>query len=282
MPHRLSRTIRRWHEWPLVLFSALSIGGAGIAVAIPVARPVGWLDRAAEPGLWFISGMMVGTAILVSVFHLGRIWRSHYALRRIGFSPLSTEIFLAAILVPLALAQAISTGLDGLSPLLPYLSGLAALSVLLLIGLVYNLDGQLSWKGPAAAIPLIQGMAFGLTVVLAVSLGESDYRGSPGPAALIVIDGGIHLLRWKKISNQRTLGTPSHPEVVSQWKRLLLLRSVISHVLPLVAILVSLPAVAMALLAVGIVHERVLFYALASQHTHEAEIARVDEVIRHL
>jgi DMSO reductase anchor subunit len=265
-----------------VLFSALSIGGAGIAVAIVLARLGGWLDRAAEPGLWFVSGMMVGTAILVSVFHLGRIWRSHYALRRIGFSPLSSEIFLAAILVPLALAQADSPRLDGLSPLLPYLAGLIGLSVLLLIGMVYNLKGQLPWRGPAAMIPLSQGMAFGLTVVLVVSYGYSDYLGSMGPVALIILDASLHGLRWKKIGSERTLGTPSHPAAVGQWKRLLLIRSALSHVFPLVALLASLPALAMVLLAMGIVHERLLFYALASQHTHEAEIARVEEVIRFL
>ncbi len=282
MALRVPGPIRQWHEWPLVLFSALSIGGAGIAVAIVLARLGGWLDRAAEPGLWFVSGMMVGTAILVSVFHLGRIWRSHYALRRIGFSPLSSEIFLAAILVPLALAQADSPRLDGLSPLLPYLAGLIGLSVLLLIGMVYNLKGQLPWRGPAAMIPLSQGMAFGLTVVLVVSYGYSDYLGSMGPVALIILDASLHGLRWKKIGSERTLGTPSHPAAVGQWKRLLLIRSALSHVFPLVALLASLPALAMVLLAMGIVHERLLFYALASQHTHEAEIARVEEVIRFL
>jgi hypothetical protein len=129
--------------------------------------------------------------------------------------------------------------------------------------------------GASAATPLTGGIAFG--AILHGSL-------SPQPAGSwvvcsVALDAFLFLLRWRHIT---TLGL-EQPLGAGPWferrHELLAARFLLVDALPLFSLFAWPTPLAAAIAAAGIVVDRFGFYALAIQHTTEAEIGRVERLL---
>ncbi len=269
---------RRFHETPLVIFTALSVLGAGLPAGHFAAWSLGWVDW--EPGRLpaAVSAGLLVTGLLVSLSHLGRPARMVYALRCIGRSALSTEVALVALT---AGATAAPLLLQHRFPVAAALWGLVAVTspaLLAVLGLVYRVPGQLSWKGAATLTPLLLGLAAGF-LTLAAAAGDNA-RFMFAALALLAGDAAGFVLRWKAIEWHSFSGLPSHPSQFTARRRILLLRLADVTLLPTLLMFAQMPAVALVVLAFGVLVDRFSFYALAIRGTTEAEIARVERLLR--
>lgn len=251
-----------FHERPLVAFTTLAILGAG--------QLTGPLVSLAAGHPWSSSRLvgLAGVALLAaglgaSLLHLGRPWLSPLALRRAGRSRLSTEVALAAILLA---AAALAVLVDG-AVIIASATAILALAFLLALGQVYNLRGQRTWRGPWMATPCLLGLTAGALGV-AASSGASD-RIMAAARLLIVGDAAVFLGHWILV------GKPGGLPHIS----LLGARVVLANVLAGGLVAARRPGFALALLALGVLADRLAFYLLAMPHTTEAEIARVEALI---
>ncbi len=89
----------RFHELPLVFFSALGIAGGGVGLAnlLRVVFSGGGLALSRTEALVLV-GLLLGGAIL-STGHLGQPQRSPLVLRRLFRSPLSDEILALGVVL---------------------------------------------------------------------------------------------------------------------------------------------------------------------------------------
>ena len=92
-----TRHKRGFHEWPLVLFTALTIVGSGLATSWLCLGLIGWLPLVPPAIIMMLITVFLGVGFLSSVGHLGRRLRGHLALIRVGRSPLSNEVLLLGL-----------------------------------------------------------------------------------------------------------------------------------------------------------------------------------------
>jgi DMSO reductase anchor subunit len=267
-----------FHEMPLVFFTAAATTGGGLlaghfaAWALESAR---WEPSRFQAlvGLFALAG-----GIAVSLAHLGRPGRFAYALRRVGRSPLSTEVALAGITVLSAFAAlALPAGLP-LAKILWVPAAAAAPALLLSLGWVYRLPGQSSWRGAASLAPLLLGLSFGLLV-------EAGQRGGGvrllfAAFGLLLVDLAGFVMRWKMSGWGAGYGSPSHPVLFRSRRRIFAARVVDANALPLVLMIAEMPTAAAIVLSFGILIERYSFYAHAVCRTTEAEVEQVESILR--
>jgi DMSO reductase anchor subunit len=265
-----------FHEWTLVAFTAMSIAGAGLAPGRGVAAVlagVSWVPRPAEAAA---VAFLIGTGMIVSALHLGRRERMLIAWRGIGHSRLSLEAGLALLVSGSALATAVLLGFglaEAAGPIWA-ITVISAAAFLCSLGWVYSLPGQLFWKGPAFVSPLLLGTSLGLSKLVAGTNFEL------GGTLLLVLglDAVIFIVRGRSIQAASRWGHPAHPQLfrVRHWIVVFLLLMI--PVLP-ISLISAAPRIAFAFLILGLVFDRFTFYALALEHTPEAEIARLEEII---
>ena len=225
-----------FHEWPLVLFTALTIVGAGLATAWLFLGLIGWLPLVPPAMIMMLITVFLGVGFLSSTGHLGRRLRGHLALIRVGRSPLSNEVLL------LSLALLVSGAGTGLAefPILyaPVSVAGLALSFLLLpaLGVVYNLPGQLTWTGPSLIHPLILGLGFGLTFLLRDLPPGALARGELIVLVVFMVDGLLVWERTRRIGLARKRGLPVHPKIFRQRGALLSLRILLGILIPAVSL----------------------------------------------
>ncbi len=276
MSSAAGRETSKFHETPLVLFTTLVVIGAGLLAGHFAA----WGLAAASwtPTRWCagIAVVLIASGLFLSLLHLGRPSRLAYALRRIGRSPLSTEVILAFLILVPAAAALLLPDLPG--TLLWGLAAAASPGLLLSLGWVYHLPGQLSWRGPALLSPLLLGLVIGLLGQAATNPGNARLMF----AALILLaaDAAGFAIRWKAIQWDASVGEPVHPSLFSARRRILILRFLDVTLIPLLLMLAQLPAPALVVLGLGVLVDRFAFYALALRRTHEAEIARIERHIK--
>lgn len=245
-------------EWPLVVFTTLAILGAGLLMAPLIAVLVG-PAAAAGAGLLLPGAALLAAGLVVSLAHLGQPQRAPLALARAGRSRLSTEILLASAALA---AGALAAVFPYWSPVTTLLPAVLALGFLVTLGLVYNLPGQLAWRGSIAASPVVLGVGFG-----ALALGANDGSfASVAPVAAICLATDVVLFLVRR---RRTGGAAAVPAF----------RFLLVDVLPGCLILAGLPKGAAGALGLGILLDRLSFYLSAAQHTTEAEIARIEDLI---
>lgn len=266
-------------ESPLIMFTSLAQMGAGIAAVHPLLWLVtgkfiwpGWIEVAAV-ALLLLAGMVSSLA------HLGRKKRMLFVLFRINQSPLSLELLLAGI----TFAAALATFLWYRT--VPFFGWrvtiVAALMLLLVMGLVYRLGGQLSWKGAAVVTPLITGMLWGSVFLLVVETAASDNAGLL-VYLLITIDVLLTTVRWRTIEHSGRYVQPRFAAAFEDRRKLIITRLIVTDLLTLSALLLIGPVVALITVTAGVFMDRYIFYALEVVHTTEAEISRVESFISDL
>jgi DMSO reductase anchor subunit len=263
-----------FHEWPLVVFTTLAIMGAGL-LATPL---VAWLaagTTASAAGAVRWGALLLGAGLAVSTAHLGRPFRAPLASLGIGRSRLSAEIVVAGI----ALLLGIVTALLRNAPLvLGFTTAAAALAFLVTLGLVYALFGQQTWRGAVAWMPLSGGLLFS-PIALAATREEIGTPLGAAIAVLLTCDTALLVLRYLSLERPQERLAPSHPQIFARRRPMLAARFLLVDILPAGCLLAGLPSIAASLLAVGLLVDRVAFYGFASQHSTEAEVERVEQLM---
>ena len=267
---------RRDGHGPLVAFTSLAITGAGALAAAaagvfepPACRVAAWL------GLILLAGGLV-----TSLWHLGRRDRAYFAIRGLRRSPISHEGALGALTLGLGLvtASGMAAGLVGPAAGPAMHGATAVLAVLLLvsIGLVYRLGGQLTWGGFAAATPLTSGLAFG--AILVDSLPPPHLVSTVAPVA-IGIDAFVFSQRWRLIVQVCLDHAGALGPAFDRRHEWLAARFLLVNALPALSLFVWPTPLAALIAAAGIVVDRIAFYGLGLQHRTEAEIGRVERLL---
>ncbi len=269
-----------FHEFPLVLFTALAIAGAGVGTAHLGLRLLGWVPLV--PAWWVMAlvGSLLVLGLLFSMGHLGRPFRSAFALFRVGRSPLSNEVLVLGVALVASLGSV--TLPPGHSLLAPLTATALVSSVLTLfaLGLVYRLPGQLAWAGPVFAQPLILGLAFGLTVLQGTLPPGTRARAELLILVVLLADGLLVWERTRRITRVLDRGVPTHPRIQGRRGTALLLRILMGVLLPAGALSAGWWKLAGALLFLNLFLDRILFYGLAVHSGTEAEVGRVVTALR--
>ena len=292
---------KRFHEGPLVVFTALTVAGGGVGWAFLFRGLLG--GGARGPGTWEAPWLLPPTAALlmagllavgmaVSLLHLGRPARGLLAVGKTGSSPLSNEVVLVGAAGLLALVRGLAPLGEWPALVLSILIGAISFLLLLALGRVYRLPGQEAWRGPALLQPLVLGTLWGgLALGFLARAPGFPVAGPPGePAvglapvvllALLLVDGGLLGLRIRGLEATVREAEPAHPRIFRARGPWLAVRLVFVPLLPLISVSLdpaggSLP---LASLSVGILLDRWLFYGLALRRTTEAEVDRVDALL---
>jgi DMSO reductase anchor subunit len=265
--------IRCMHEWPLVLFTALAVPGAGVYAVRLLAPLAGNSTRTPEYLLAVALGLLAAGAGL-SLLHLGRPTRAVLALCRVGRNPLSAEIALVAAL----LAAGTLLLVPGLSPstvaAVDAASGACAVALLAAFGAVYYLRTRWPWRTVLAFAPLVSGMSAG-AVILCTAPGARTLL----PFALLALaaDAALGTRGWRPPRQRGWL--PAHPTISEYRRRLLTLRLVFANLLPAGLLAAGLAPGAAIAVGVGVLIDRFSFYGLAMVQTTEASVADVERTI---
>ncbi len=263
-----------FHEWPLVVFTTLAIMGAGL-LTTPV---VAWFAAGATnpaAGAVRLGVLLLGAGLAVSTAHLGRPFRAPLAAVGIGRSRLSAEIVVAGLALVLGIATAL---LPDATPVLGIATSAAALAFLVTLGLVYALPGQQTWRGAVVWMPLSGGLLFSPVALAATSEGIRTALDA-ATAVLLACDIALLVLRYRSLAGPEAPLAPRYPTFFARRDPILVSRLALVDILPAGCLLAGLPSVAAGLLALGILVDRIAFYGFASQHTTEAEVGRVEQVI---
>ncbi len=268
-----------FHEWPLVLFTVLAMAGGGIGVSSLMRG----LLTASPPALSLEERLLVGVLLaggaVLSAEHLGKPFRGPLVFRGVGRSPLSGEVLALALTLVCAFLGTFSIGYPRIQMVLDILVGTGSVALLLAIGAVYRLPGQLAWGGPSTVQPLVAGSAWGLLWV--VGLGEV------GPGAGLVAALWVALLADALLAGYRLIrleGAPDrgeimHPGAFHHRRPLQLGRLALSSLVSPTLILVGAPVLALLTFSGSILVDRCAFYALAVRQTTESEVARVESLL---
>ena len=269
----------RFHETPLVLFSTLGIAGAGIGAATLVRAFLSSSLPVVSRSEALLLSLLLGVGTLISAGHLGRPLRGPLALRRLGKSPLSNEILAVGIAL---LGAGLCVGLPAdfaLRWIASVLACLGSLGFLLALGAVYDIPGQLAWRGSAVFQPLALATAWGLLLGFDRSFSPEVAGGVSVFLVVLLLDGVLVVGRNALTNRGRRLGVPVHPGVF-RWRGILLAtRLVSSGVAAALTILGDLDGAALLALSLALLVDRFGFYGLAIRWTSESEVARVEALL---
>ena len=268
-----------FHELPLVFFTALATGGAGIGVSHVGIAAVGWVPWLPSQRVLALLITLLGVGLLFSMGHLGRPMRGPLALVRVGRSSLSNEVLIVGIaLVAGLIGIALPAG-HALRLPVTLAASVASLPVLLALGLVYRLPGQLTWRGMAVLHPLILGTGFGLTLLLGSLPLGAQARGELLVLLILLMDGLLVWERSRRIVSALRKGLPGHPGLMGQRGSALILRVLLGILLPAVALLSGWRELAGLSLFLNLLFDRFLFYGLAVRQTTEFEVMKVESAL---
>jgi DMSO reductase anchor subunit len=271
--------MRRFHQGPLVAFTAAAIAGGGVAASRPLAWFLGLPFSAPGRRAALSVLLLVGGGLLVSIRHLGRRSRMTQAIRRAGRNALSNEVVFAVLTAAAALTLAASPGARTWTGLMWGFASLTAAGMLISLVGVYWIPGQLSWKGVSALASVPLALLFGITAHTAAAA-LPVAAAARCIAALILVDAILWIARCLTVENGRRLGTAALPELMAARGWIAAARFALATLLFPVAAIYGAWFTALGLLAAGILIDRFAFYGLAIQETVESEIARVEFVIK--
>lgn len=267
-----------FHETPLVLFSGLAIAGAGIGSANLLAGLLGGGWVLSETRAFLLSGLLL-LAMIASAGHLGRPLRGPLVLLGVGRSPLSNEI--------LVLGLALASG--SLSLLLPegrwdtipgLVASVASVLLLMALGGVYALPGQMAWGGASALSPLALGLAWGLLLDAGLPGGAPAAIGTILLWVALLLDGGLTVSRWLSLERYAPGTEITHPQLFHRRKMLLGARFALASMATPLALLAGVWPLAIILFAGAIFLDRLGFYALSFRRTTESEVRRVESLLQ--
>jgi DMSO reductase anchor subunit len=225
-------------------------------------------------------GIILAVGLVFSIWHLGRPLRSPLALARVGRSRLSDEVMVVGIAVGASLLAVFLPVGHSLFPVVTVVAMLSSVAVLLALGLVYRLPGQLTWVGLTPIHPLVLGAGFGLTVLLGVLPDGTQARAEFLILVILMVDGLFVWERARRINRALLGGTSSHPNLMAQRGNAFVLRILLGILLPAVALLSGWRELAGLSLFLNLFLDRFLFYGLAVREDTEAEVRKVEAALR--
>jgi DMSO reductase anchor subunit len=269
-----------FHELPLVLFTALTTGGAGVGVAHVGLAFLGWVPWVPPAEVMIVLTTLLAVGLLFSLGHLGRPFRGPLALVRVGKSALSNEVLVVCTALVAGLLAVVLPSDHSMVMPLSLIAILSSVPVLLALGLVYRLPGQLMWKGMAPVHPLVLGMGFGLAMLLGTLPEGTRARGEFLILLVLMVDGLLVWERSWRISRSLRMGAPGHSSLMDQRGSALVLRILLGILLPAVALLSGWRELVVFSLFLNLLFDRFLFYGLAVRSTTEAEVILVEAALR--
>jgi len=269
-----------FHELPLVLFTALTIAGAGIGVAHLGFSVLGWAPWIPPRWVRVAMGGLFAGGLLFSVGHLGKPLRGSLALARFGKSPLSNEIVgVGVALGGSLLALFLPSDHTFLGPA-SIVAMVSSVLVLLALGHVYRLGGQHAWMGPVLVHPLVLGLGLGSVALLGALPAGVQVRGELLILSLLFLDGLLVWERTGRLSASLRKGTPVQPGFMRLRWAALSLRVMLGVLVPAGALLWGEAGLALVSLSLNLLLDRLLFYGLAVRETTRSGILKVDEALR--
>ena len=268
-----------FHEMPLVLFTALAMTAGGIGVGRLALAGLGvgaWGATSAEAAA---VGGLLALGIAFSTFHLGRPSRAGLAVRGAGRSPLSNEVLLVGATMVAGVAAVVFPEGNPLAALAGILVPVLSALVLITLGLVYRLPGQLAWSTMAAFTPLVLGTVFGLVLHWGWGTWEGGGTVLVVLVAFWVLDLLLALARGIGLEKAEKLGEPTYSDFFLYRHAFLGARFAFVDILPPLALFLGWVPLAVPLLGVGLLLDRLAFYGLAVERTTESEVGRVEAVI---
>lgn len=263
-----------FHEWPLVVFTTLAVIGAGLLATPLLSFVAAGTPAPAAPSVRW-GALLLASGLAVSLAHLGRPLRAPLVSSGLGRSRLSAEVVAAVVATLLGATAAF---FPYVSPILDIATALAAIALLVTLGLVYALPGQQTWRGVVVWIPLTSGLGFG-AVGLAASWGEAVTAVGAVAAVALAADTALLIVRRLALVWPPAPLAPRYPTMFARLQTLLFTRLALVDILPGCCLLAGLRWTAVVLLALGILVDRVGFYGLAAQRTTESEVGRVEDVL---
>jgi hypothetical protein len=197
----------------------------------------------------------------------------------LGRSPLSGEILTLALTAGCALLGVLVGGAGTLSTVLHGLAGVGCLTLLLLIGAVYRIPGQLAWEGWVALQPLFTGVAWGLMWVVLESESGSGIDLLPALWMALLADAVFSASRWVRLEPAHERGEKVHPGAFRRRRLLLVGRLSLSSLLSPAFLLAGFLTPGLLAFSAALLLDRYAFYALAVRQTTEAEVARVEALL---
>jgi DMSO reductase anchor subunit len=271
---------KAFHELPLVLFTALAVVAAGIGasrIALTLAGVGEWLPTREEAAA---VGGLLALGIAFSTLHLGRPFRAGWAVRGVGRSALSNEVLVAGTTVIAAGALVFLPPAHPVGAFWGTLVPVFSLAVLVTLGLVYRLPGQLAWRGLTVLGPLVLGLVFGL----AMQTAWGAWGGVRSPSDVLVVALLLDLLlavaRGVGLEEARRFGAPTHPGIFRRRAAILGGRVILVDLLLPLGLFMGWNLPAVIVLLAGVVLDRFAFYGLTVQRTTEAEVGRVEATVR--
>lgn len=272
-----------FHELPLVLFTILGTAGAGVGTAHLLRFMLVGLPLALSWWEALLLSVFLAIGAMVSTGHLGKPLRAPLALKRVGRSPLSTEV--------LALGLALGAGVAGL--LLPafllipaswlgplgLLASFGAFAFLLALGSIYDLPGQQSWRGSVAYQPLVMGTALGMLLGDGRVHSEAALPLALAFALLLVLDGLLALRRVGNFRRGQRIAAPVYASLAPLGVRLLWTRIILALILTPLCLFLGWAPLALGTLSLALALDRVAFYFMALKVTTESEVARVEAML---
>jgi DMSO reductase anchor subunit len=274
-----SHPVGGFHEWPLVLFTAMGMAGGGIGAA----RTLQGFLSGRLPSLTrtesILLSVLLATGFLISAWHLGRPLRGHLALRGMGRSPVSNEVAALGVTLTGALLGAGLPSGHPLQAVSDLVAGIGSIAFLLAVGVVYRLPGQLAWRGMAVFQPLVLGTAWGL-----LATAQRPGSAAVGPVlrmalVALLLDGVLVLIRNAAMERAGREGAASYPGVFRFRGLVMGARLASSALLTPLAILEGQWEMAIVVLSVACLLDRFGFYTLAVRHTTESEVVRVEALL---
>ena len=264
------------HEWPLVLFTALAIPGAGVFAARLLSELV-HLAPAGGDVVLAAATVALFTGLVASLAHLGRPLRAPLALRRAGRNALSTEVALAGGLLVLAVAGLVPELAPATRGVLLHGAGVVALGLLAAFGLVYFLTARWPWRTALVATPMVSGLAAGTIALLCA--GDAPQALSTLALVTLLVDAAIFAVPWMSGPPGHSSFAPAHPRIFKQRHALIALRCLLVNLAPASLLMARLPWLALVSIAAGLLVDRFTFYGVASILSTESEIQRVERLI---
>jgi DMSO reductase anchor subunit len=268
---------------PLVVFTTLAVAGAGVLTVSALS----FQDAERVNNTITVLGLvLLAAGLTTSLLHLGRKDRAFLSAR--GLFPMrsanhqtkppsliSVEGLAGTVTLVLGTITVVGILPAWIQPHARVAAAISAAGFLLAVGGVYHLQGQLTWTGASAVTPLTGGIAFGAILAGSVS---SQPAGSVVVFA-VAIDAFAFLLRWRHVT---ALGL-EQPQGEGPWferrHELLAARFLLVDAVPLFTLFAWPTPLAAVIAAAGLAVDRFGFYALAIQHTTEAEIGRVERLL---
>lgn len=279
MNEGLTASQSKFHEIPLVLFSAVFVMGCGTGATHLLFWAFGIAAFLPPSSLPNLITVLLATGLIVSLAHLGRPQGMFDTVRRVGRSRLSDEVILGGLAL---LGSGLCSVLPESHPLFApiwLLTLLACSANLLFLGAVYRLPGHPGWGGPVAFQPATTGLVVGgILWGAAVSLPwPGRYAGMV--AVFILLDVSATVWRMLALHRSRRRATPDHPWFFRLRNVLLPTRVILVDLLPMNLMILGLWRTAILSLVLGVFLDRTVFYGLGLKKTTEAEITRVETIL---